>query len=157
MLPIVATKTGERNDLIQRENQDLISTTNRMRVIVTKAALQEGWDCHFADVLCSLASASNLSAMTQLVGHVLRQPHALKTGNALLDECYVVTHHAETAGLVGAINGGLERDGLADLVLTVAQGDPASGAGIPCPVQRRPDFKKRSKSICPRFCGPMAR
>jgi type III restriction enzyme len=137
----VAIKTAEQNDLSQPENQDLLSTTNRVRVIVTKAALQEGWDCPFAYVLCSLAAASNLSAMTQLVGRVLRQPHALKTGNPLLDECYVVTHHAGTEGVVRAIKDGLEKDGLADLVLTVAQGGPAGGAGIPRPVQRRPDFK----------------
>ena len=79
--------------------------------------------------------------MTQLVGRVLRQPHALKTGNPLLDECYVVTHHAGTEGVVRAIKDRLEKDELADLVLTVAQGGPAGGAGKPRPVQRRPDFK----------------
>lgn len=38
----VAIKTAEQNDLNQPENQDLLSPTNRVRVIVTKAALQEG-------------------------------------------------------------------------------------------------------------------
>ena len=76
----VAIKTAEKNDLNQPENLDLQSNTNRVRVIVTKSALQEGWDCPFAYVLCSLSASSNLSAMTQLVGRILRQPHALKTG-----------------------------------------------------------------------------
>lgn len=117
----IAIKTAEQNDLKQPENQDLLSPLNRVRVIVTKAALQEGWDCPFAYVLCSLAAASNQSAMTQLVGRILRQPHALKTGVAALDECYVVTHHAATRDVVKAIKTGLERDGLADLIIEVPQ------------------------------------
>ena len=44
----VAVKTAEQNDLSQPENLDLLSPTNRVRVIITKAALQEGWDCPFA-------------------------------------------------------------------------------------------------------------
>lgn len=137
----VAIKTAEQNDLTQPENLDLLSPTNRVRVIVTKAALQEGWDCPFAYVLCSLAAASNLSAMTQLVGRILRQPHALKTGVAALDECYVVTHHAGTHEVVEAIKAGLEKDGLADLVIEVPQGGAAPNPGTARRVERRADFR----------------
>ena len=137
----VAIKTAEQNDLNQPENQDLLSPMNRVRVIVTKAALQEGWDCPFAYVLCSLAAASNLSAMTQLVGRILRQPYALKTGVAALDECYVVTHHAGTQAVIEAIKTGLERDGLADLVIEVPQGGAAPNPGTSRRIERRPDFK----------------
>jgi type III restriction enzyme len=137
----VAIKTAEQNDLNQPENLDLLSPTNRVRVIVTKAALQEGWDCPFAYVLCSLAAASNLSAMTQLVGRILRQPYALKTGVAALDECYVVTHHATTKDVVGAIKTGLERDGLADLVIEVPQGGTTTTPGTPRKIERRQGFK----------------
>ena len=90
-----------------------------MRVIITKAALQEGWDCPFAYILCSLAANSNASAMTQLVGRILRQPHATKTGVPLLDECHVITHHTTTGQVVTAIKKGLEQDGLGDLILSV--------------------------------------
>lgn len=137
----VAIKTAEQNDLNQPENQDLLSPTNRVRVIVTKAALQEGWDCPFAYVLCSLAAASNLSAMTQLVGRILRQPYALKTGIPALDECYVVTHHAATQAVVEAIKNGLEKDGLADLVIEVPQGGAAPNPGTLRRIERRPAFK----------------
>lgn len=137
----VAIKTAEQNDLNQPENQDLLSPTNRVRVIVTKAALQEGWDCPFAYVLCSLAAASNLSAMTQLVGRILRQPYALKTGVPALDECYVVTHHAATNRVVEAIKTGLEKDGLADLVLEVPQGGAAQNPGTARRIDRRPGFQ----------------
>ena len=72
----IAIKTAEQNDLNQPENQDLLSPTNRVRAIITKQALQEGWDCPFAYVLCALAASSNLNAMTQLIGRILRQPGA---------------------------------------------------------------------------------
>jgi type III restriction enzyme len=137
----VAIKTAEQNDLNQPENQDLLSPQNRVRVIVTKAALQEGWDCPFAYVLCSLAAASNLSAMTQLVGRILRQPYALKTGIPALDECYVVTHHAGTRDVVEAIKSGLEKDGLADLVIEVPQGGAGPNPGTARRVERRAGFK----------------
>ena len=117
----IAIKTAERNDLKQSENQDLLSPTNRVRAIITKQALQEGWDCPFAYVLCALAASTNQQALTQLVGRILRQPGAMKTGVDALDECHIVTHHAETASVVDAIKDGLERDGLGDLALEMSQ------------------------------------
>lgn len=137
----VAIKTAEKNDLNQPENLDLLSDKNRVRVIVTKSALQEGWDCPFAYVLCSLSASSNLSAMTQLVGRILRQPHALKTGVDALDECYVITHHADTAAVVASIKKGLEADGLGDMVLAVS-GDTGASQRVARPVKRRPEFEK---------------
>ena len=138
----IAIKTADTNDLADPENADLLSPTNRVRVIITKQALQEGWDCPFAYVLCALAASANLSAMTQLVGRILRQPHAEKTGVAALDECYVITHHANTAEVVDAIKKGLEEDGLGDLVKEIKTSD-GSGGREPRPVQRRPVFAKR--------------
>ena len=138
----VAIKTAEKNDLNQPENLDLLSSKNRVRVIVTKSALQEGWDCPFAYVLCSLCASSNLSAMTQLVGRILRQPHALKTGVDALDEGHVITHHADTAAVVASIKKGLEADGLGDMVLTVT-GDTNPTQRVARPVNRRPEFAKR--------------
>lgn len=137
--PEVAIKTAEQNDLNQPENQDLLSPTNRVRVIITKQALQEGWDCPFAYVLCALAASSNLSAMTQLVGRILRQPGATRTGVKALDECHIITHHAETESVVEAIKRGLERDGLGDLHPQVHQDDDATGQGIR-KIGRHPDF-----------------
>ncbi|MQX92077.1 type III restriction endonuclease subunit R [Sinorhizobium meliloti] len=136
----IATKTAETNDLNQPENQDLLSPTNRVRAIITKSALQEGWDCPFAYVLCSLAASSNLNGMTQLVGRILRQPGALKTGIPELDECHVVTHHAGTGEVVNAIKNGLEGDGLGDLVLRVVQTDAPGAAKGNRTIQRRKEF-----------------
>lgn len=136
----IAIKTAEQNDLNAPENQDLLSPTNRVRAIITKQALQEGWDCPFAYVLCSLAASGNLSAMTQLVGRILRQPDALKTNIRELDECHVITHHANTADVVEAIKTGLQQDGLGDLVLQVSSG--TSSGGTARQIKRRPKFGK---------------
>lgn len=136
----VAIKTAEKNDLNQPENLDLLLPTNRVRVIVTKQALQEGWDCPFAYVLCSLAASTNLNAMTQLVGRILRQPHATKTGVGQLDECHVITHHAATGDVVEAIKNGLEKDGLADLVVQVSGGDAGTTTRTSRSIPRRPEF-----------------
>ena len=136
----IAIKTAEQNDLSQPENQDLLSPTNRVRAIITKQALQEGWDCPFAYVLCALASNSNLKAMTQLVGRILRQPGAIKTEVSALDECHVITHRTDTAKVVKAIKDGLEKDGLGDLVLQVSQDDTSSNGAMARKIDRRPAF-----------------
>lgn len=136
----IAIKTAQQNDLNDPENQDLLSPTNRVRAIITKQALQEGWDCPFAYVLCSLAASANLKAMTQLVGRILRQPGALKTDVEALDECHVITHHADTATVVGAIKDGLEQDGLGDLVLRVTQDDKSGTGKTARTINRRPAF-----------------
>lgn len=135
----IAIKTADTNDLAAPENLELSSPTNRVRVIITKQALQEGWDCPFAYILCALAASSNLSAMTQLIGRILRQPDAEKTGLALLDESYVITHHADTAKVVEAIKKGLEEDGMGDLVREIRTSDASLPAG-PRTVFRRQAF-----------------
>jgi type III restriction enzyme len=137
----IAIKTADTNDLANPENQDLLSPTNRVRAIITKQALQEGWDCPYAYVLCALAASSNLSALTQLIGRILRQPQAEKTGVATLDEGYVITHHAATSAVVEAIKKGLEEDGLGDLVKEIKVDAGGSGGGSgPRKVARRRKF-----------------
>ena len=138
----IAIKTAEQNDLNQPENQNLLSPTNRVRFIITKQALQEGWDCPFAYILCALAASSNLSSMTQLVGRILRQPGAIKTEVDALDECHVITHHAQTASVVEAIKQGLERDGLGDLVIHVPPGQGQGSDGTSRSIKRRDKFSK---------------
>lgn len=137
----VALKTSEVNDLDKPENRNLLKSSCRVRVIITKAALAEGWDCPFAYVLCSLAASGNESAMTQLVGRILRQPHAIRTGVAELDESYVFTHRAETAAVVAAIKQGLSNDGMSDLVQDVVLKDAAGSAVTKRKLDRRDAFR----------------
>lgn len=139
----IAIKTSEVNDLKTPENQDLLSPTNPIRVIITKQALQEGWDCPFAYVLCSLSASSNLSAMTQLVGRILRQPYAMKTNVEALDQCYVFCHHASTKEVVAGIKDSLEKDGMADLVQEIREADGSGKkSNAARKVARRKGFEK---------------
>jgi len=119
----IAIKTSEKDDLKQPENIHLLSPTCEVRVIITKQALQEGWDCPFAYVLCALAAGRNPGAMTQLVGRILRQPHVTKTGREALDACYVLCHDAKTADVVKAIKNSLEGEGMGDLAMSVTSPD----------------------------------
>ena len=137
----IALKTADTNDLDKPENRDLLDQKCRVRAIITKAALAEGWDCPFAYVLCALAANGNESAMTQLVGRILRQPHATKTGVAPLDECYVYAHRADTAATVAAIKRGLENDGLGDLAQDVMLSGGTSGKAEARKVFRRDQLR----------------
>lgn len=136
----IAIKTSERNDLNSPENIALLSETCEVRAIVTKQALQEGWDCPFAYVLCSLAAGRNLAAMTQLIGRVLRQPHAAKTGRPALDSCWVFCHDVRTGEVVRAVKGSLEKEGMGDLGFTIS-GD-GTDPELPQMLrsERRPEF-----------------
>lgn len=126
----VAVKTADINELDKPENADLLSPTCPVRVILTKQALQEGWDCPFAYILCSLATNRNLNALTQLVGRILRQPHAqfVEEQFQSLNECYVFCYHAETVEIVAAVKRGLEGDGLNDLAKNVRDIDSSAAA-----------------------------
>jgi type III restriction enzyme len=67
----IAIKTSEKDDI---EGIDLLAEGCPIEWIITKAALQEGWDCPFAYILVSLNNTGSQQSMTQLVGRVLRQP-----------------------------------------------------------------------------------
>ena len=68
----IAIKTSEKDDI---EGIDLLADGCPVEWIITKAALQEGWDCPFAYILVSLNNTGSQQSMTQLVGRVLRQPY----------------------------------------------------------------------------------
>ena len=139
----IALKTSETNELNQPENIDLLSRTCPVRVIITKQALQEGWDCPFAYVLCSLAASHNQNAMTQLVGRILRQPETKYTEDELLNESYVFCHHVKTKDVINAIKAGLEKDGMADVAGQVREAASGSAAGQKKrTVGRREKFRK---------------
>lgn len=138
----IAIKTSEKNDLAQPENIDLMAPTCEVRAIVTKQALQEGWDCPFAYVLCALAAGRNPSAMTQLVGRILRLPHVTKTGREALDACYVLCHDARTAEVVRGIKKSLEIEGMGDLAVSVTGSADSSADAQAAKLTRRPRFAK---------------
>ncbi len=92
----IAIKTSEKDDI---EGIDLFDRDCSIRYIITKQALQEGWDCPFAYILTILTNPSSQTSITQLIGRILRQPYAQKTKVQLLDECYVYTFRQNAATL----------------------------------------------------------
>lgn len=138
----IAVKTSDKNDLAAPENIDLLSPLCEVRVIITKQALQEGWDCPFAYVLCALAAGRNPGAMTQLVGRILRQPHVTKTGRDALDACYVICHDAQTGKVVNAIRSGLQGEGMGDLAMKVTGNDADAPELRTIRQHRRPELAR---------------
>ncbi len=136
----IREKTSEKDEI---GDEELLSPTSQVRVIITKQALQEGWDCPFAYVLCALAASKGKRAMTQLVGRILRLPQVCKTGHGLLDACYVFCHNAGTGEVVKAIKQSLETEGMGDLAISV-RGEGANDPAAPQPValQRRAGLEK---------------
>ncbi|MGH8832508.1 MAG: DEAD/DEAH box helicase family protein, partial [Polaromonas sp.] len=135
----IAVKTSDKDDLKSPENIDLLSPSCEIRAIITKQALQEGWDCPFAYVLCALAAGKEVRSMTQLMGRILRLPHVAKTGRVALDACYVLCHDAKTGEVIKAIKHSLETEGMGDLALSV-QGGGDGAAAKPVTFKRRPEF-----------------
>ena len=108
----VRVKSAE-NDELGREN--LLSEFSQVRWIITKSALMEGWDCPFAYLLVMLDNTQAQRAITQLVGRVMRQPHAQLTGRELLDQCYAYCNNTDVGTVVTQIKNGLESEGLTGL------------------------------------------
>lgn len=94
---------------------DLLSEFSPVRWVITKSALMEGWDCPFAYILVMLDNTSAQRAITQLVGRVMRQPHALRTGREALDKCYVYCLNTDVHNAVKQVKLGLEQEGLTGL------------------------------------------
>lgn len=117
----IAIKTSTTNDI---ENIDLLADVCPIRFIITKQALQEGWDCPFAYSLTILGQSRSQTALTQLVGRVLRQPYARKTGLPELDESYVFCRHGSSRELLDGIKHNLEQEGLGDLYDRVTTNAP---------------------------------
>jgi len=125
----VAVKTSEKDELKEVDDVGgLISQNCRIRYIITKQALQEGWDCAFAYCLAILTRPGSKTALTQLVGRILRQPFAKKTGVKQLDESYVFCYQQKGADLLTEIRQGFRGEGLGDLTGRIAMNDETSGA-----------------------------
>jgi type III restriction enzyme len=142
----IAIKSSEKDDI---EGIDLFDQECPICYIITKQALQEGWDCSFAYVLTVLTNPGSKSAITQLVGRILRQPYARKTKVQDLDECYIFCFKQKAQNLINSIRSGLQSEGLGDIAGSVVQDiadDKKEEIGY------RQQFKKfEGKLYLPRF------
>ena len=108
----VAVKSSEMDQL---RGENLLSEFSQVRWIITKSALMEGWDCPFAYLLVMLDNTKAQRAITQLVGRVMRQPHARRTNREALDKCYVYCYNTDVHKAVKQVKCGLEQEGLTGL------------------------------------------
>jgi type III restriction enzyme len=115
---------------VKELGEDLMSDTSQVRIIVTKDALREGWDCPFAYVLALLSKTQARNALTQMIGRVLRQPFAKRTGVDDLDSAWVYCADLSVKDAVESIRTGLEQEGMGDLKASI------KGAGTPTETRR---------------------
>ncbi len=133
----IAVKTSQRDELkAVDEIGGLLSRDCPVRFIITKQALQEGWDCAFAYVLTILTNPGSKSALTQLVGRILRQPRAKKTGVRWLDESYVFCFQRRGNDLLQEVRRGFGLEGLGDLRGRIAEADAPMESGVRTVQQR---------------------
>jgi type III restriction enzyme len=128
----IAVKTSEKDDI---EDIDLLAEGCPIEWIITKAALQEGWDCPFAYVLVSLNNTARQQSMTQLVGRVLRQPNGQRTTFDDLNESYVFCLQRRAADIVREVKKALEQEGYEGDLMSVVDRSESSG---------RPDGERES-------------
>lgn len=147
----IAIKSSEKDDI---EGLDLFADDCAIRYIITKQALQEGWDFSFAYILTILTNPTSATGITQLVGRILRQPFAQKTGIRLLDECYVYTFTQSASKLVREIKVGLESEGLGDIAGRIVNDEGGLNGELfkERELEYRPGFKKfEGKIFLPKF------
>ena len=108
----IKVKSSEQDELT---GIDLMSDDCPVRYIITKDALKEGWDCPFAYILALLDNTKAQTAMTQMVGRVLRQPYAHATNYPELNSCYIYCYNQDVKKSIEKVKEGLESVGLTGL------------------------------------------
>ncbi len=99
----IVVATGEEKGLEQIEADYKLGIADPacpVKFVITQKALAEGWDCPFAYILVSMAELRSATAVEQLLGRVLRQPHARHRQARALNQSYafvVSRSFAETA------------------------------------------------------------
>ena len=148
----IAVKTSEKDELKEIDDTGgLLSRDCKIRYIITKQALQEGWDCAFAYVLAILANPSSKNSLTQLVGRILRQPYARKTQVKELDESYVHCFQQKANKLLENIRDGFAQEGLGDLRGHIIEEDGGRGDEDIIAKIREKFRKAASRTILPVF------
>jgi type III restriction enzyme len=81
----IAVATGDQREI---DGVDLLAKDCPIEVVITKQALKEGWDCSFAYVFCSVAQVKSDKDIQQLLGRVLRMPHATRRKQETMNRAY---------------------------------------------------------------------
>ena len=135
----IVIATGAERGL---ENVNLLARDCPVRFIITIQALREGWDCPFAYILCATANIKTATAVEQILGRVMRMPHARKRTQPELNEAYAFTTKngfADAARKLceGLVSLGFERSVAQRLVRTPAKPKPKDFIHT---TEKTPDF-----------------
>ncbi len=115
---------------------------SQVRWIITKDALKEGWDCSFAYILALLDNTKTKTTVTQIVGRVMRQPHArtIEKFDAL-NRCYIYCFNRDVGDTVEWVKSGLESEGLTGLSEPIT-GSEGGVNTMTRTIRRRKPYKK---------------
>ena len=122
----IAVRTGDVDEI---GGADLMSRECPIRFIITVEALAEGWDCPFAYVLATVANKSSQVSVEQIVGRVLRQPHAARAGARSLNIAYVLTASADFDATLTQVVDGLNGVGFSREDVATVEIKPATTQG----------------------------
>lgn len=150
----IAIKSSDKDDI---EGIDLLADGCPIEWIITKSALQEGWDCPFAYILVSLNNTGSQQSMTQLVGRVLRQPHIQKSELDELNQSYVFCLRRKASDISREVKKALEQEGYeGDAMSVVDRSDDGGKFADKREARMREEFRKYyrnfdGKIYLPRF------
>ena len=133
----IAIKTADVNDL---KNVDLLSRDCEIRYIITVNALKEGWDCPFAYILATLANKTSKVDVEQIVGRILRQPHAAQHNQPLLNNAFVLTCSNEFTATLDGIVSALNSAGFSKKEIRIADERPQTELEPPIPQPAQSSF-----------------
>lgn len=109
----IAIKSAEIDELeaLEKKGTGLDDDGCPVEWIITKGALQEGWDCPSAYILVSLNNSGSKQSLTQLVGRVLRQPYVKRSEFEELNQSYVYCLRKTASEIIKDVKRGLEEGG----------------------------------------------
>jgi type III restriction enzyme len=94
-----------------KDVKEIASPKCPVRFILTVQKLREGWDCPFAYVLCSLRETRSATAIEQIVGRILRLPHAQAKQHPDLNCAYAFSVSDSITEVLAELREALEHNG----------------------------------------------
>ncbi len=121
----VKISVGRLDEL--KDVKDITSPKCPVRFILTVEKLREGWDCPFAYVLCSLKETRSATAIEQIVGRILRLPHAQAKQHPDLNCAYAFSASVSLTEVLAELREALESNGFTAaeaerIIIPVSQG-----------------------------------
>lgn len=125
----IKISTGKLDQL--KNIEDISAPDCPVRFIITVEKLREGWDCPFAYALCSLKETRSPTAIEQIVGRVLRLPHAKFKKNENLNCAYIFSVSDSINEVLAELRDALQSNGFTKaeaqrIILPVPQRLPLS-------------------------------